>query len=376
MKLTMLGSVLPLLYVLSSCGGGLKDPPPTPPPSAVHFAFVSNADSNTITAYSVDSGNGTLQTVNRSPFGDVNGPLALALSPNSDFLAVGNLNGGGISVFQVNKTTGSLSVVANSPFASGGNGFPARGLFHTTSKFFYAGLQLSPSNEISAFSVDTSTRALTHLANSPFPGQPAIGAGGVNSLALHPSGNFLYSSGAFQGISGYAVDSAGNLTPLPGSPFASSGAFPNSTLTAHSSGNFLYMADFDADGVRVFPIAADGSLGGEITGSPFFSGAGPKDLALHSNGNFLYVINDGDSDVTTFRVDSITGTLILVGNTETGISPFGVTVDSSGKFLYVTNQSDDNVSAYNINSSTGMLTSVAGSPFATGNSPVSIVTTK
>src|SRR5215813_9091478 len=96
MKLTMLGSVLPLLCVLSSCGGALKDPPPTPPPSAVHFASVSNADSNTINAYSVDSANGTLQTVNRSPFGDVNGPLALALSPNSDFLAVGNLNGGGI----------------------------------------------------------------------------------------------------------------------------------------------------------------------------------------------------------------------------------------------------------------------------------------
>lgn len=131
--------------------------------------------------------------------GGVNGPLALALSPNSDFLAAGNLNGGGISVFWVSKTTGSLTPVSNSPFPTGGSGFPARGLFHTSGNFFYAGLQLSPTNEIAGFSVDPSTGALSPLPNSPFPGQPPIGGGGVNSVALHPSGGFLYASGSFQG---------------------------------------------------------------------------------------------------------------------------------------------------------------------------------
>jgi len=364
------------LFLLTSCGGGGDTPPPPPPPAATHFAYVSNADSSTITAYSVNSATGALVAVSGSPFGGVNGPLALALAPNSDFLAVGNLNGGGISVFRVSKTTGSLTAVANSPFSTGGSGFPARSLFHTTGNFFYAGLQLSPTNEIAGFSVDPSTGALTPLPNSPFPGQPAIGGGGVNSLALHPSGNFLYASGSFQGIAGYSVDSAGNLTQLPGSPFAVAGAFPNSTLVVHPSGNFLYMADFDADGVRVFPIASDGSLGGEIAGSPFFSGTGAKDLVLDLTGKFAYVINDGDSNVTAFRVDTNTGSLTFIGNTNTGLSPFGLTVDSSGKSLYVTNQSDGNVSACSINSGTGALSPVAGSPFGAGDSPVSVVTTR
>jgi 6-phosphogluconolactonase len=267
--------------------------------------------------------------------GGVNGPLALALSPNSDFLAAGNLNGGGISVFRVSKTTGSLTPVSNSPFPTGGSGFPARGLFHTSGNFFYAGLQLSPTNEIAGFSVDPSTGALSPLPNSPFPGQPPIGGGGVNSVALHPSGGFLYVSGSFQGITGYSVDSAGNLAQLSGSPFAPAGAFPNSTLDVDSSGNFLYMADFDADGVRVFPIASDGTMGGEIAGSPFFSGTGAKDLALDPTGKFACVINDGDTNVTAFRVETSTGSLTFVGNTNTGVSPFGLTVDSSGKFLYV-----------------------------------------
>lgn len=198
----------------------------------------------------------------------------------------------------------------------------------------------------------------------------------MNSVVLHPSGNFLYASGSFHGIVGYSVDTAGNLVQLASSPFVAAGSFPNSTLVVDAAGNFLYMADFDADGVRVFPIASDGSLGGEISGSPFFSGTGAKDIALDPTGKFAYVINDGDTNVTAFRVDTNTGSLTFVGNTNTGVSPFGLTVDSSGKFLYVTNQSDGNVSAYSINSNSGALSPVAGSPFGAGGSPVSVVTTK
>src|SRR5215813_2510627 len=89
-------------FLLTSCGGGGGGTiaPHLPSPAATHFAYVSNADSSTISAYSVNSVTGALATVSGSPFGGVNGPLALALSPNSDFLAAGNLNGGGISVFK------------------------------------------------------------------------------------------------------------------------------------------------------------------------------------------------------------------------------------------------------------------------------------
>src|SRR5262245_5502439 len=106
-------------FLLTSCGGGGGTPGQTqPPPAATHFAYVSNADSNTITAYSVDSATGLLKPISGSPFAGLNGPLGLALSPNSDLLAVGNFNVGGISVFKVNKATGALSAVANSPFLS------------------------------------------------------------------------------------------------------------------------------------------------------------------------------------------------------------------------------------------------------------------
>jgi 6-phosphogluconolactonase len=360
-------------------GCGNSDGNSTAPPSTTtsHFAYVSNSDSSNITAYKVDSASGALTPVGGSPFGGVDAPLGLALNPSADLLAVGNLNGGKISVFRVNKTLGAITPVTGSPFPTTGGGFPARSLFHPSGKYLYTGLMLNATSDISGFAVDSATGVLSPLAGSPFPGQTFPGGGGVESLAVHPAGTFLYASGFFMGITGYAVDTAsGDLTELSGSPFIPGGTFFNSTLVVHPSGKFLYMADSDVDGVRVFPIASDGSLGAEIAGSPFASGTGAKDISLDPGGKFAYVINDGDTNVTAFSVNATSGEITLVGHFDTGISPFALTVDSSGKFLYVTNQADGNVSAYTINSKTGALAAVRGAPFAAANSPISIVATK
>jgi 6-phosphogluconolactonase (cycloisomerase 2 family) len=307
----------------------------------------------------------------------VDAPLGLALAPNSDLLAVGNLNGGRISLFRVDKTTGSIAATTNSPFPPSGNGFPIRGLFHPSGKYYYVGLQQSASSDVAGYAVDSVAGSLSPLPGSPFPGESSLGTAGVNSLAIHPNGNFLYTSGVFSGIAGYAIDASGALAPLPGSPFAQGASwYSNSTMVIHSSGKFLYMADFDVDGIRVFPIAANGSLSAEIDGSPFHSGTGTKDVTFDPSGKFAYAINDGDSTVTAFSVNTSTGALTMVGTAETGIGPFALAVDSSGKFLYITNQSDGNVSAYSINTSTGTLAPVPGSPFVAANSPISVVTTK
>jgi len=365
-------------FLLAGLGCGSSDGNSTPPPTSTsHFAYVSNSDSSSITAYKLDSVSGALSAIPGSPSGTVDIPLGLALSPAGDLLAAGNLNRAEVSVFRVDKTSGAITAAPGSPFPTSGGGFPLDSKFHPTSRFLYAGMQVSSTSNICAFSVDATTGVLTPVPGSPFTGQPALGGGGVNSIALHPNGKFLYVSGAFLGITGYAVDSAtGVLTQLAGSPFVPAGAFLNSKVVVHPSGNFLLMADFDADGVRVFPIAADGSVGGELAGSPFASGTGPRAITVDPTGKFAYVIHDGDSSVAAFRVDSGSGSLTLVGTSDTGIGPYALTVEPSGKFLYVTNQSDGNVSAYSIDAHTGSLTEVAASPFAAANSPISIVATK
>jgi DNA-binding beta-propeller fold protein YncE len=90
---------------------------------------------------------------------------------------------------------------------------------------------------------------------------------------------------------------------------------------------------------------------------------------------FAYVANIGDNTLSIYAVDLGTGQLRHNGYvTNTGTFPDFVTVDPSRRFAYVANGTSNNVSAYTINASTGALTPVAGSPFAAGTGPYSVIT--
>ena len=375
-----LSILLALSGLLPLCGCGsssTNEGGPPPPSSANRFAYVSNINADTVSAYKIDSSTGGLAPIGGSPYGGVSSPTGMAMSPTSDLLAVGSIDGPGVSIFRVDKKTGSITVVAGSPFLTSGDGYPIRSVFHPSGKFLYSAMIPSTTSNIHAFSVDPSTGALSPVPGSPVAGQTLPGLGGVYSVAMDRDGKYLYSSGPFMGISAYAIDTTtGALSQLPGSPFVPGGAFFNSVLAVHPSGNLLYMADFDADAVRVFPIAGDGALGAEITGSPFSSGAGPRDIALDSSGKFAYIPSEGDLSVSAFAINATTGALTLVNTANTGNGPSSVTVDSSGKLLYLTNYWDGNVSAYAINQASGSLTSISGSPFIAQDGAISVVTTK
>ena len=71
-----------------------------------------------------------------------------------------------------------------------------------------------------------------------------------------------------------------------------------------------------------------------------------------------------------------TGNLLSVGSPlPTGNSPNSIAMDFQGQYVYVTNNSSNTISAYKIDQGTGALTEItgAGSPFAAGTSPGSVV---
>src|SRR5450432_1517964 len=97
---------------------------------------------------------------------------------------------------------------------------------------------------------------------------------------------------------------------------------------------------------------------------------------------FAYVANWYGGNVSAYTVNSSTGALRAVAGSPfaAGSEPILVAVDPSGRFVYVTNDcvtvnncNSGNVSAYTINSSTGALAAIAGSPFAAGYFPRSVV---
>jgi 6-phosphogluconolactonase (cycloisomerase 2 family) len=97
--------------------------------------------------------------------------------------------------------------------------------------------------------------------------------------------------------------------------------------------------------------------------------------------NLLFVANNGSNDISVFKFDALTGALTpAAGSPFKGVpTPIGVATDALGKFLYVTNtdlntlSNTNAISAFSIDGTTGALTAVAGSPFATGTTPIGLV---
>jgi 6-phosphogluconolactonase len=70
-------------------------------------------------------------------------------------------------------------------------------------------------------------------------------------------------------------------------------------------------------------------------GSPVQAGNNPVRLVASPNGLFVYVVNQGDSTVQEFAVQS-NGALVSKNTYPTGKSPTAIAIDPQGKFLYVT----------------------------------------
>jgi hypothetical protein len=86
-------------------------------------------------------------------------------------------------------------------------------------------------NNVSAYTINPSTGALTPVAGSPF-------AAGIapRSVTVDPSGKFAYVADLGRNVSAHTINpSSGALTPVAGSPFADAGIGPAS-LRPHAGG--------------------------------------------------------------------------------------------------------------------------------------------
>src|SRR5712692_2249230 len=225
------------------------------------------------------------------------------------------------------------------------------------------------SGNVSAYTIDSATGALTMVPGSPFA------AGSLPfSVAVDPSGKFAYVANAISNnVSAYSIDSTtGVLSPVPGSPF-SAGLFPVS-VAVDPSGKFAYVANQFSSNVSAYSIDSTTGALSPVPGSAFAAGSNPFSVAVDPSGKFAYVANQLSSNVSAYSIDSTTGALSPVPGSPfaSGPSPVSVAVDPSGKFAYVVNQGFSNVSAYSIDSTMGALSPVPGSPFASGFFPLSV----
>jgi len=295
---------------------------------------------------------------------------SLALNAQSQFVYVVNQLSNNVSAYTLDASSGALTAVAGSPFGTG-NG-PNAAAIDGKGMFLYVANQNFPagSGSISAYVINAASGVLIPIAGAPF-----VADGEPYGLTVDPTGKFAYITNVFSNsVSAYTIDAiSGAVTPAVGSPFATGGGEPEG-VAVDPTGKFVYVPNSETNSVSAFAInATSGTLTG-VAGSPFATGTTPQgvgNVAFDPTGRFVYVSNQNSNTISAYSINATSGALTpIVGSPfATGSQPTAVAIGPAGKFVYVSNGNSNNISAYTIDATSGALTPMAGSPFATGLFP-------
>ena len=264
---------------------------------------------------------------------------------------------GTIVSYAINATTGQLrrvGVAADTGFV----GFSPLTI-HPSGKFAY--MLNQSAQTVLTFSVNDRSGALTQV-------QRLTTVLNARSMTIEPSGQFAYMVGgglAEAGfVAGYGIDAVtGTLTSL-GAPVASMGVSPVG-MTFHPSGRFSYIPHFWSGGISTFRVeSTTGTLTNLSAGVGLNLAAGFQNSSIDPSGRFFYAAIRLDGGVVCFSVDVTTG-----GLTRSGVDLPALAVvefDPSGRFAYGFRRSQsapgaptvNSVEAFRFDAATGTLTNI------------------
>jgi 6-phosphogluconolactonase len=170
-----------------------------------------------------------------------------------------------------------------------------------------------PTGGVSAFSADPVTGKLTLINQQPSHGKHPC------HLALDPTGRFLlvanYTSGT---VSVYPVAADGRLGGAA-AVVQHTGHGPNAArqdgahahcVTFDPAGRFVFICDLGLDRIVAYRLEPTGQLTAVASaGATLPPGSGPRHLTFAPGGQFAYVVNELTSTVTALRYDAVSGKL-------------------------------------------------------------------
>jgi DNA-binding beta-propeller fold protein YncE len=272
-----------------------------------------------------------------------------------------------ISAYTVNTSTGALTPVAGSPFATGVQ--PNQIAVDPKGNFLYVSMD-GPASSVAAFAINPSNGALT-----PIGGTVAAGLN-PQGIAVDPTGKFVYiangGSSALPSVGAYTINQGtGALTPagtINTSPITDNLV----GITVDSTGQYVYVTDFTGSQVFGFSINPGNGMLTALNGGFGFSQAAANGLwgiAADPAGGYVYAANQSSGSVSGYFIggggllSQLPSSPYPIGGSAT--TPKGIVVDPTGKFVYVANNGtaiSPSVSAYMINTGGGLV-SLASSPF-------------
>jgi len=257
-----------------------------------HTAYLSLPQSNAVAAFRINNGSAKFTSIVGSPYFTGTSPGPLVVNPSKTFLYVANRIDDTISRFKIDSSVGSLTEVA--PRVSTGL-TPADMVMNSAGTFLFVVNQIS--SNISVYSIAAASGALTQVPGSPFSTAP-----NPVTLAVTPSGKFLYVVDSDLAlVFGYTISASGTLQPIPNSPFAV-GNGPLA-IAIDPGEQFIYVVNSSDGTVTIDSINSSTGVLTPVVGSPFAAGTTPIALSVSPNRQYLYIANQGSSDITGYTMN-------------------------------------------------------------------------
>jgi DNA-binding beta-propeller fold protein YncE len=292
--------------------------------------YVESSGSGEVLPYSI-AADGSVTPIACASGCKANGGWGPVVTPNGRYLYATNIgNGssnGSVAGFSIDAT-GKPSLLTCSPASNCTTQFQPEGLAISPSgRYLYVASNKSSSVSGFAIAADGSLRPVSTTAT---PANP-------QSLAITPDGRFLYLTVGAE-LALFAIASDGTLTALPcsGPPCSSPSGGSFGTVAIAPSGRYMYAVE-GSGSVVPRAIGANGSLtnvpcpGTSCAGT----GAGGYSLAISPSGGYLYVTDEPH----TLLADAVNadGTLTpksCGGACDVGVEPLGLAMSPAGNALY------------------------------------------
>ena len=345
-----------------TCAGGVNPQSITVDPTG-KFAYVANggcpdASDGSVSMYTINPTDGTLTSAGPPVTSGDYSADSVAVDPSGKFAYVANWGdgdtAGSVSTFAINGTTGTLTPTGTigapcAPPPSPGSCAPWSLAVHPSGKFVYVANEggFTPTS-VSMYAIDANTGVLGLIGTVAVVGRAV-------AVAVDPSGKFAYVTDGGQSSNGakgtnvamYSIDATtGVLTPIG---TVAAGLSPSS-IAIHPSGKFVYVVNDDSNDISTYTLnLTTGDLASIGT-----LAATAGSIVIHPSGKFAYVTSSGG--VAMYTIDTTTGALTFAGTTASGSTLNSITINPTGKFAYGTNSVSNNVSMYSIDALAGSLT--------------------
>ena len=334
---------------------------------AATYAYVSNADSQDISVFSLDKSSGSLTAVETVPVGGTIMPMALSPDHLRLYAALRSKPYAVVS-FAVNPLDGRLIELGRAPLADS----MAYVSTDATGRYLFSasyGGNLLAVNKIAADGVAGEVQQT--VKTGPM----------AHAIRNAPDNRYVFASvlGSdawlrlkFDASNGQLTEDAAPAYSLP----EKSG--PRHFVFSPDH-RFVYLID-ELDGklhVLAFNSARDTVKSIQTVSilPPDFSGDKPwgADLHVTPDGRFLYATERTSSTLAAYRVNAKSGELTRIGTYQTEKQPRGFSIDPSGKYLLAVGQLSSNLSAYRIDSKSGALAAIGQYPVGKGANWIEMV---